>query len=110
MTIAVDMGRKATKTKQKQNMYMFTLNIAEFQFSLLLQIMNNFPCYAGDRHGLPIMLLNMTTYRNVPSTLTYVIEFTEECLTVFWIYVHVMLCIYIWLFGTWGMTTYTFSK
>ena len=34
----------------------------------------------------------MTTYRNVTSTVTHVMEFTEECLTVFWTYVHALLC------------------
>ena len=35
----------------------------------------------------------MTTYRNVTSTVTHVMEFTEECLTVFWTYVHALLCV-----------------
>ena len=34
----------------------------------------------------------MTTYHNVISTVTPVMEFTEKCLTVFWTYVHALLC------------------
>ena len=34
----------------------------------------------------------MTTYRNVTSTVTHVMEFTEECLTVFWT-VYALLCV-----------------
>ena len=43
----------------------------------------------------------MTTYRNVTSTVTHVMEFTEECLTVFYIYVHALLCFFlvIWHLG-----------
>ena len=52
----------------------------------------NFSCYAGDMHGLPIMFLNDYT-RNVTSTVTHVMEFTEECLTVFR---HALLCVYFW--------------
>ena len=61
----------------------------------------------------------MTTYRNVTSTVTNVVEFTEECLTVFWTYGHALLCVYFWLLGTWAkmtrscwyyIQTYTFSK
>ena len=33
----------------------------------------------------------MTTYRNVTSTVTHVLEFTEEYLTVFWTNVHAFL-------------------
>ena len=36
----------------------------------------------------------MTTYRNVTSTKTHVMEFTEECLIVFWTYVHALLLVY----------------
>ena len=35
----------------------------------------------------------MTAYRNVTLTVTNVMEFTEECLTVFWTYVHALLCV-----------------
>ena len=61
----------------------------------------------------------MATYRNVTSTVTHVMEFTEECLTVFWTYVYALLCIWFWLLGTWAkitrsrwsyIQTYTFSK
>ena len=34
----------------------------------------------------------MTTYRNVTLTVTHVMEFTEEFLTVFWTYEHALLC------------------
>ena len=36
----------------------------------------------------------MTTYRNVTLTVSHVTEFTEECLIVFWTYVHALLCVY----------------
>ena len=42
----------------------------------------------------------MTTYHNVNSTVPHVMELTEECLTVFWTYVHALLCTYFWLLGT----------
>ena len=42
----------------------------------------------------------VTTYRNVISTVTYVMEFTEECLTVFWTYVHALLCVF---YVTWHL-------
>ena len=32
-------------------------------------------------------------------------EFTEECLIVFWTYVHALLCVYFWLFVTWAKIT-----
>ena len=41
----------------------------------------------------------MTAYRNVTLTVTNVMEFTKECLTVFWTYVHALLCVYFWLLG-----------
>ena len=47
----------------------------------------------------------MTTYRNVTSTLTHFMEFTEECLTLFWTYVHTLVCVYFWLLGTWAKMT-----
>ena len=49
-----------------------------------------------------ISCCSMTTYRNVTSTVTHVMEFTEESLTVFWTYVHALLCVYFWLLGTWA--------
>ena len=52
----------------------------------------NFSCYAGDMHGLPIMFFN-DYIRNVTSTVTHVMEFTEERLSVFWTYVHALLCV-----------------
>ena len=61
----------------------------------------------------------MTTYRNVASTVTHVLEFTEEYLTVFWTNVHALLCVNFGLLGTWAkmtrshwsyIQTYTFSK
>ena len=61
----------------------------------------------------------MTTYGNVTSTVPHVMELTEEYLPVFWIYVHTLLCVYFWLYGTWAwmtrsrcyyIQTYTFSK
>ena len=61
----------------------------------------------------------MTTYRNVTSTVTHVMEFTEECLNVLWAYVHAFLCVSFLLLDTWAkmtrtlwsyILTYTFSK
>ena len=52
----------------------------------------------------------MTTYRNVTSTVTHVMEFTEECSTVFWTYVHVLLCVYFWSLGTWVTCLVTDAK
>ena len=79
----------------------------------------NFSCYAGDMHGSPIMFLNdYLPYCNFACT-THVMEFTEECLSGFWTYVHALLIIYFWLPGTWAkmtrsrwsyMQTFTFSK
>ena len=36
----------------------------------------------------------MTTYRYVTSAVTNVMAFTEECLTVLWIYAHALFCVY----------------
>ena len=58
----------------------------------------NISCYAGDMYGLPIMFLN-DYIRNVTSNVTHVMEFTEECLTVFG---HALLCVYFWLLGSWA--------
>ena len=64
----------------------------------------NFSCNAADMHGLPSYSW-MTAYRNVTLTETIVMEFTDECLTVFWTYVHAFLCVYFWLLGTWAKMT-----
>ena len=48
----------------------------------------------------------MITCRNVTSTGTYVMEFTEECFTVFWTYVHAsvcVLCVCVCGRGTWHL-------
>ena len=55
----------------------------------------NLSCYAGEMHGLPSMFLN-DNILNVTSTVTHVMEFTEECLTVFGLVV--MHC-YPFIFG-----------
>ena len=41
----------------------------------------------------------------VTSNVTHFMEFTEECLTVFWTYVHTLVCVYFWLLGTWAKLT-----
>ena len=55
--------------------------------------MNELSRDARDTHGLPIMLLN-DYIPDVTSTVTNVMAFTEECLTVFWIYAHALLLVY----------------
>ena len=37
------------------------------------------------------------TYCNVTSIVTNVMAFAEECLDVFWIFAHALVCIYFWL-------------
>ena len=57
----------------------------------------NFSCFSGDMHGLSIMFLN-----DYIPTVTHVLEFTEEYLTVFWIKVHALfwrLFLVIWHLG-----------
>ena len=65
------------------------------------------------------MVHQSCTYQNVTSTVTHFMEFTEEFLSVFWTYVHALLCVYFWLLGTWAkitrsrwsyIQTHTFSK
>ena len=55
--------------------------------------MNELSRNARDTHGLPVMLLN-DYIRDVTSTVTNVMAFTEECLTVFWIYAYALFCVY----------------
>ena len=47
----------------------------------------------------------MTSCRIVTLPVTHVMEFTEECLSGFWTYVHALLSIYFWLPGTWAKMT-----
>ena len=58
--------------------------------------MNELSRDARDTHGSPIMLLK-ATYCNVISIVANVMLFAEECLAVFWIYAHVLFCVYFWL-------------